>query len=291
MDGVSVVGFPVYTFARYSGVGRSPKALRSSGLLSALGPHVVDYGDVLIPRLAKDTGEDRVKNLGHFRRASELILRGAGDIESSELVVCLGGECSLTVGELAGLKGAFEGKPGMLWVDSHGDFNTPQTSPSGYIGGMCLAMACGRGPKLGGSVEKTRPLLEEERVVHLGSRALDKPELELMRESSMELVTMKDVSLEGIEKVASRSARRLSDSADWIVCHLDVDVLDQKIMPAVNYPTPGGMTEHEVEVAIEALRATGKLRVLDVSAYNPDLDRTGSSARVVINLVREVLSS
>jgi arginase len=291
MNGVSVVGFPIYTLARYGGMGRSPEALRRSGLLSVLGRDVVDYGDVRIPRLEKDTLEGRVKNLGHFKRASELILRGAGEIESSELVICLGGECSFTVGALAGFKGVFKGKPGMLWVDSHGDFNTPETSPSGYIGGMCLAMACGRGPKLGDSIEKARPLLEEERLVHLGSRALDKPELELMRGSSMGLVAMKEVGLEGIEKVASQSARRLSDSADWIVCHLDVDVLDQKTMPAVNYPTPGGMAQEQVVVAIRALRATGKLKVLDVSAYNPDLDRAEFSAGVVVRLAREVLGN
>jgi arginase len=291
MNGLSVVGFPIYTLARYSGMSRSAEALRRSGILSALGRAVVDYGDVQIPPLEKDTLEGQVKNLGHFERACELILRRARELEPSELILCLGGECSFTVGALAGLKGVLKGKPGMLWVDSHGDFNTPETSPSGYVGGMCLAMACGRGPKLGGSIEKARPLLEEESLVHLGSRALDKPELELMRGSAMGLVTMKKVGLEGIEKVASQSARRLSDFADWIVCHLDVDVLDQTIMPAVNYPTLGGMTEEQVVVAVKALRATGKLRVLDIAAYNPDLDRAESSARVLIRMVREALSN
>ena len=246
MRGVSVVGFPIYTFARYSGMGRSPEALRRSGLLSVLGPDVVDHGDVSIPPLEKDTLEGQVKNLRHFRQASELVLRKAREMASSEFVICLGGECSLTVGALAGLKGVFKGKPGMLWVDSHGDFNTPETSTSGYIGGMCLAMACGRGPKLGDLIEGERPLLEEERVVHLGARALDKPELELMRGSAMWLVTMEAVVLEGIVEASLQSARHLSDSADWIICHLDIDVLDQRIMPAVNYPTPGGMTEEQV---------------------------------------------
>ena len=290
MKGVSVVGFPLYTLAGYAGMGRAPDALRRSGLVPALGRSVCDYGDVQIPLLENDIVEDNIKNLSHFRAASARISREASRLEPMAKTICLGGECSFTIGALAGFKSVFKGKPGMLWIDSHGDFNTPETSPSGYIGGMCLAMACGKGPTLGDPIEKERPLLEEEALVHLGSRALDPAERETMRGSAMGLVTMKKVSLDGILEVSSKSARRLADSSDWIVCHLDVDVLDRKIMPAVNYPTSGGMTVEQAVVAIRALDATGKLKVLEVSAYNPELDRHESSAGTVVRLIQEALS-
>ena len=284
-----MVGFPLYTFARYDGMGRAPVALRRAGLLQGLGRDVRDDGDIQLPPLMEDISEGGVKNLGHFTQASELMFRRVRQQDSSDLTICLGGECSFTVGALAGFKHLFRGRPGMLWIDSHGDFNTPETSPSGYIGGMCLAMDCGRGPRLSESIQKAQPLLQEENLVHLGPRALDKLEMETMRGSPMGLVTMKKLSLEGIESVSARASSRLSDAADWIVCHLDVDVMDQKIMPSVNYPSPNGMSEAQVVVAIKSLRATGKLRVLDITAYNPDLDKAGSSARLIIRLIQKAL--
>ncbi len=239
--------------------------------------------------LEKDALEDRVKNLEHFKQASKAVLDKVAAIRSAENVICVGGECSFAVGALAGFSATYKGKLGMLWMDSHGDFNTPESSPSGYIGGMCLAMACGRGPVLGDEIESRRPLLEEGRLIHLGSRALDPPELEMMRASPMGIFTMKKVSLTGTKEVANQVATRLADAADWIACHLDVDVVDSSIISAVNYPTRGGMTIDQVVSLVKALDKTGKLKVLDVAAYNPDLDRDGSSARAVVEIMRKTL--
>lgn len=290
MKEITVIGLPLYTLSAYAGMGRSPQALRGKGLLTELGPSVHDYEDAQIPSLKEDVVEGKIKNLAHFNRSSDIIIRRTRELEPGDLVLCLGGECSFTVGALAGLGSTFKGKPGMLWIDSHGDFNTPETSPSGYIGGMCLAMACGRGPRLEDSVEREMPLLEEERLIHLGSRALDQAETETMRSSKMGLYTMKAVQLEGIKEVAAKSAKRLADSADWLDCHLDVDVLDPSVVPSVNYPTPGGMTSGQVVTAIKALDATGKLRVLEVAAYNPALDKDGTGARAVISILRDVVA-
>jgi arginase len=281
-----VVGAPVYTLAKYAGMGRAPGALRRSGFLQSLG-EVRDFGDAPIPPLEADVTEGRTKNLRHFVLASEIIAKKVSAVERADTLVCIGGECSSTVGVIAGL--GIKGKPGMVWMDSHGDFNTPETSPSGYIGGMCLAMACGRGPRLGEMVEASRPLIEEERLIHVGSRALDPPEAETMRASPMGLFTMKSVSLAGASETAARVSKRLEDSSDWIVCHLDVDVLDPKLVPAVNYPTPGGLTSEEVSAVIRRLGDTGKLRVLEVCAYNADLDGDGTSARVITSVLRNSL--
>ncbi|MDV3244304.1 MAG: arginase family protein [Nitrososphaerales archaeon] len=290
MKRVSVVGLPLFTLAKYSGMGRSPVALRRTGLLSSLGAGVSDEGDARIPMLEKDALEGKVKNLEHFKRASKAVLDKVAAIRGADEVICVGGECSFAVGALAGFGRTYKGTPGMLWMDSHGDFNTPETSPSGYIGGMCLAMACGRGPVLGDEIESRRPLLEEGRLIHLGSRALDPPELEMMRASPMGIYTMKKVSLEGTKEVAKRVATRLADSADWIACHLDVDVMDSSIIPAVNYPTRGGMTIDQVASLVKALDKTGKLKVLNVAAYNPDLDGNGSSARAVVEILRKTFA-
>lgn len=255
-----------------------------------MGGGVRDEGDASIPALEMDSLEGKVRNLEYFVRATKMVTDKVRGIRGAERVVCVGGECSFTVGSLAGFGETYGGKPGMLWIDTHGDSNTPETSPSGYIGGMCLAMACGRGPRLGEEIERRRPLLEEQRLVHCGSRALDPAEIEMMRASPMGLFTMRQVNLIGTAEVARQAAKRLADSADWIVCHLDVDVLDPSIVRAVNYPTPGGMTADQAVALIRALDATGKFRVLEVAAYNADLDRDGSSAKAVVGILRETFA-
>ncbi len=285
MDATTVVGVPLYTVAKYRGMGEAPGALRAAGLLTAVKGAVVDEGDLDITRLERDSEEGGIKNFNHFKEATTRIyeiIRSLG----TERVILLGGECSGTVGSVAGLNMAFGGKPGMLWMDAHGDFNTPETSPSGYIGGMCLAMACGRGPKLGEEIEKSRPLLSEESLVHVGSRALDEPEILAFNSSPAKLFTAQRIKTKGATEVAEEAARHLANRSDWIVCHLDVDVVDPSVIPAVNYPTPGGLTMDEVVVLISALKKTEKLKAVELAAYNAAMDKGGSSARAVVNLVR-----
>ena len=172
----------------------------------------------------------------------------------------------------------------MLWMDAHGDFITPETSPSGYVGGMCLAMATGRVPDTGATAA-----LSEERLVHVGSRALDAKESLALRASAAKLYTTGDVK-KGATEVAREASRHLEGSADWIACHLDLDVLDPSIIPAVNYPTPGGLTLEEAAALIGALQKTGKLRVLELAAYNSEKDEDGSTAMKIVEFCAKVLS-
>ena len=286
MKYVSVVGLPHYTLARHSGMGSAPGALRRAGLLSALGGSVLDEGDVVLPHLEHDVLEGGAKNLSHFRNATAAIHESLRGLKSDRTVL-LGGDCSVAVGGLSGLSEAFGGKPSMLWMDAHGDFNVPESSPSSYIGGMCLAMACGRGPPLGAAVDARRPLLDEQRLVHLGSRALDLPEVKSFESSPAMLLSAGELRKRGAKKVGAEVSKRLADAGDWIACHLDIDVVDPDSILAVNYPSPGGLKPSEVSAVMAALASTGKLRMVDVAAYNPSLDDGGSSAAAVVSLLKE----
>jgi arginase len=283
-----LLGAPLYTLAGYKGMGESPGALRKAGIAKALGSPT-DRGDVSIPRLKKDLAEGRTKNLTHFRDATSRIYSSARALKA-ERVAVLGGECSETVGAMAGLAEALGGKPGMLWMDAHGDFNTPETSPSGYIGGMCLAAACGMAPDLSAGIGQAAPPLAGERLVHVGSRALDPPEVAAFSASPAKLYTAQQVRKSGVAEVAEEAARHLDNRADWIACHLDVDVMDPEFLPSVNYPTPGGLTPDEVSTVIRAAMKTGKLRVLEVAAYNPSTDQRRASAAAVVRLLLGVFS-
>ena len=283
----ALLGVPIYTLSSYKGMGDAPIALRKAGLAETLGsPH--DYGDVEIPRLKKDMAEGRTKNLTHFRDATSLTYARTRTSEQERLLI-LGGECSETVGVMAGLAEAYGGKPGMLWLDAHGDFNIPETSPSGYIGGMCLAFACGMAPGLDVGTGGAPPPLAGERLVHVGSRALDPPEVAAFNSSPAKLFTTQQVKKIGAVDVAEEAARHLDNRSDWIACHLDVDVVDPVLIPSVSYPTPGGLTMEETSVVVRRLLATGKMRALELAAYNPSKDRGASSANRIIELMKSVL--
>jgi arginase len=268
--------------------------LRAAGVADILeksAESFVDLGDVETSGIASDTGPENLRNFPQFLKDTDNISATAGKVGAEDFVFCLGGGCELIVGTLAGFKSVFTGKPGVVWLDAHGDFNTPETSASGYIGGMGLAMACGRGPRLSPRVETARPLLTEENIVHIGSRALDPAEHQAMSASAMKLYSAESVRSEGMAKVAKDTANYLSDRCDWIVCHLDVDAVDPEFNPGVNFPEPSGLSIVDVTEMVRALQRTGKLRIFNLTAYNPLFDRDVKSRDTLLSLVAELFSS
>jgi arginase len=282
-----LVGAPLYTLAKFKGMGDAPTGLRKAGIGQVLG-RARDLGDVALPRLDHDRLDGNVKNLVHFRDASSRIYSATKSVNADRVVI-IGGECSETVGAMAGLSEAFNGKAGMLWLDAHGDFNTPQTSPSGYIGGMCLAMACGRTPGLGLGFSGRGAPLADERLVHVGSRALDPPEVAAFSSSPAKLYTAQRVKDSGASEVAEEAVRHLENRSDWIACHIDVDVIDPEFVPSVNYPTPGGLTMEEAITVVAEVAKSEKIRALEVAAYNPSTDRKGTTARQIVALLGRIL--
>lgn len=294
MDNISLIGLPFYSLSKYRGMAKAVTALRSAGITETLRKstkHFTDMGDCHLSEITVDSGPANLRNFPQFLHDTEVVQEMAGRVGGEDFVFCLGGECTLITGTLAGFKNRLKGKPGMLWVDAHGDFNTPETTSSGFLGGMPLAFACGRGPKLTESVEHARPLLEEENVVHLASRSIDPLESKAMSSSPMKVYSDSTAHKEGVPKVAAEAAAYLTDHSDWITCHLDVDSIDPTIIPAVNYPEPGGLTLEEVKTIVRALRRTGKLKVFNLTAYNPTLDQDQTSAQKLLTLVAELMSN
>lgn len=294
MDRLTLMGFPFYSLSKYGGHGRAVAALRTAGItenLAKSAARFTDLGDLRLSQITEDRGPPNLKNFPQFLRDMDAAQVMASRVGCDDFAFCLGGECTLVTGTLAGFKGRFKGKPGMLWVDAHGDFNTPETTTSGFLGGMPLAFACGRGPKLNKDIEDARPLLEEENVVHLASRALDPLESKAMSSSPMKIYPATTVHEEGASKIASQAAAYLSDHSDWITCHLDIDSIDPTIIPAVYYPEPGGLTLEEIKTVARALQKTGKLKVFNLTAYNPTIDKDNASAHTLIKLIAELMTS
>lgn len=291
VERVTLIGLPFYSLAKYRGMGEAVKSLRSLGIAEIVketSSSFNDLGDCHLSDIVVDTGPSNLRNFTQFLTDSDVVQERVSGVGYDDFVFCLGGECTFIVGTLAGFKSRFKGKPGMLWIDAHGDFNTPETTVSGFIGGMPLAFACGRGPRLSDKIESVKPLLEETNVVHVASRALDPLESQAMSTSPMKLYAASVVHKEGASKVAAEAAAHLADVSDWIICHLDVDSIDPTIMPAVNFPEPNGLSLDEVKILVKALKETGKLKVFDLAAYNPRLDRDGASGNRLLKLVKEL---
>jgi arginase len=293
MQKVSMIGLPIYTQAKYRGIGMAVETLRQLGITKAVNLHAPsfkDLGDVKLTKIETDSGPSNLRNFPQFLRDTGSILRAASEVDSEDFVFCLGGECALITGSLAAFRTKFKGSPGMLWMDAHGDFNTQETTTSGFIGGMCLAFACGRGPKLTPAIENARPLLDEENVVHLANRSLDPLEMKAMQSSPLRLYSASEVHKIGLQRVAQEVAEYLAARSDWIVCHLDVDSIDPTIISAVNFPEEGGLTMEEVRIVVDELQRTGKLKVLNLAAYNPLLDHDNDTGNKLVKLTSEIFS-
>ncbi len=292
----SLVGLPLYTNSKYYGMTLASGTLRKLGITEVIRKHCRnfrDHGDVKLSTISEDAGPKNLRNFSHFIEDTRTVYGAlSGWTESDDLTLCLGGECALIAGEMAAFKRRFNGTSGILWLDAHGDFNTPFTSPSGFIGGMCLAMTCGRGPSLTDEIEELRPLVSEENIIHVGNRALDHDEAKAIEESALGLYSASEVHKDGIQETAKIVAQELTEHCDWIVCHLDLDVIDPRIMPAVNFPTYGeALIIEDVVTMIKRLHNTDKLRAINVAAYNPMMDNYNYECGMkILRLLSNILS-
>ncbi|MGA2627528.1 MAG: arginase family protein [Candidatus Bathyarchaeia archaeon] len=292
MRSISLIGVPLYTLTKNSGIGLGVQTLRNLGIDRALRERCAEFrdcGDIALPPLSRDNGPSNNRNSEYFLKCTDVIFDASNGIREQGLSFYLGGECGLVVGSAAGLKQQIPGKPGLLWIDAHGDFNTPETSPSGFVGGMPLAFVCGRGPRFSQQIENQQPIIEENAVVHLGGRErdFDPLESEALRSSRVKVYSPSEFQ-ENPNKLAVEIAETLAKQSDWIICHLDVDAIDPTIMPAVNYPCRNGLTPEDVKTVVAALSKTGKLRVFNLTAYNSTLDKDGGCGKTILDLVAKL---
>ncbi|HEV2120727.1 MAG TPA: arginase family protein [Candidatus Bathyarchaeia archaeon] len=291
--GVSFVGIPFYTLAKYRRMGDAVKSLRRAGIVHRIklaDSELIDLGDIDCPSIKRDHGPENLRNFEEFVEGTRRVRdKLAEQATSSRITFCLGGDCAFVPGSLAGLKTVYKGKPGMVWLDAHGDFNIPDTSPSGFIGGMPLAIACGKGPRLTADIESQRPLLDEKNVIHVGSRSLDPGEDELLG-GSVKLFPAAELKKRGAQEAALQIARFLGGSCDWVIAHLDVDVLDPSVMPGVDFPEQGGLSSQDILEIFHALHSTDKLKVVDLTAFNPGLDKGNRGRSLLLDLAPKLVS-
>ena len=269
-----------------------PSAVRYAGLddrLRELGYSVHDGGNVKIPvrdELPQEGGLEFLPAVIEAARAS--YEAGVEALSSGATPVFLGGDHSIALGTVAAA--ASRGSTGVLWIDAHGDFNTPTSSPSGNLHGMPLAALTGRGLPEMVSVFGPSPTIADLDVVILGLRSLDAEERILLRSSQVGAYTMREIDEQGLGNVAHEALERLQHCQTLHVS-LDMDALDPREAPGVGTPVPGGLTYREAHLLLEIIASSAKVGSVDVVEINPILDHRNQTAQIAVGLVSSLLGS
>ncbi len=283
---IRIVGVPLDLGQARRGVDLGPTALRYAGLrssLSRLGYRVEDCGNVETVERDSLAAEPGLGYLAPVVDTCERVYRASRKaVAEGALPLVLGGDHSIAVGTIGGV--SHEHRTGVLWIDAHGDFNTPDTSPTGNLHGMPLAALCGRGaPELvnvGRDGAKVRP----EDVVLFGIRALDPGEQELIQSTGVAAFTMRQIDERGIAPLAAEALERLG-AVDRIHVSLDLDCFDPREAPGVGTRAPGGLSYREGHLLMELIAEHGGLGSVDVVEVNPILDTGNRTARLALDML------
>ncbi len=296
---IRIVGIPMDLGQERRGVDMGPSAVRYAGLmerLQSLGYPVQDAGNIPVP----DRDQPQVQahewtetSCGGMRHLPEVVAacRRIYDVAKEcattpEIPIFLGGDHSMAIGTVGGT--ATAGRLGLIWIDAHGDFNTPETSPSGSIHGMPVATLVGRGCEDLVNLGHPGPKLLPEDVVMIGVRDLDPGERAALVMSGIHVYTMRDIDELGMGTVARRSLEHLRDLPRLHIS-LDMDSIDPGVTPGVGTPVPGGMSFREAHLLMEILAESGKVDAVDVVEINPILDHRNTTAEMAVALVASLL--
>jgi arginase len=288
---LAVVGIPSAAAARGTGVARAPLVLRDHGLLRALaadGTRVVNLSDLSLFPYREDAEHPKARNAEVVACA----VRTAGDEMTRALAegftLVLGGDCALVVGVASGAREHTKQPVGLVYIDAHADLHTPETTLSGYMQGMALALALGRGPSMVTAAYRPAPAVRPEHVALLGVREWEPGEDEGGRGLALS-IGPEEMQRAGMADVAARALDAIG--AGPVVVHFDVDVVRAEEMPAVEVVTGGGgLTWLEAAELLRALLASPRVIALEVVQYEPDRDPEGRYARRIVDLITSALA-
>jgi arginase len=275
------------------GVDMGPSALRVAGLqpkLKQLGRQVEDVGNIIVPQPeGQPYGEKKARFLGEIAETCKLLAESVKKtLDEDCFPLVLGGDHSIAAGTVAGAVAHYakESKRiGLIWLDAHGDMNTPDTSPSGNVHGMPVAAIVGSGaPELVGLAGIT-PMVEPRNVSLVGIRELDSREKRFIKESGVHVFTMRDIDERGMREVMTEALRFSGDDTAGIAVSLDMDFVDPSDAPGVGTPVRGGVTYREAHLALEMIADTRSMVSFELVEVNPVIDLHNTTATLGVELV------
>lgn len=297
MRPVHILGVPLDLGGGRRGVDMGPSAFRIAGLgerLSALGVPVTDKGDLEVPiPETRDSGDPRKRYIAEIAQVCEALFDSAlASLQAGALPLVLGGDHSLGAGSVAATAAHTRHagtKLGLIWVDAHGDMNTPSSTGSGNVHGMPLAALLGPEPAELSGIGGFSPTIDPGRVVLIGVRNLDEQEKQRVRDSRIHVFTMKDIDRAGIASIMEQAIELAGREAAGLHVSFDLDVCDPSIAPGVGTPVKGGLDYREAHMVMEMLADSGRLLALDMVEVNPTLDIRNNTAELGTELVLSAL--
>ena len=279
---VTIIGVPYDLDRPYTGMGKAPDALLDAGLgqrLAALGCQTVLAEIIDIP----ESNEPRETRLGH------LLARIGYEVARSRAAgffpLVVGGDCLVAIGVLAGLRDP--ANTGVAWVDAHSDFNTPETTISGYLGGMPLACAVGRGLDELRTHAKLAAPIPERNVALIGARDLDPPEERALAASSVTLVRANEL---GHDPAPLERALDGLSAFPQLYLHVDIDVLDPVAAPGVDFPATHGLGLDQLQSLVGQAAGMGNLAALALTAVDPEKDVDGRTVSAALDAIEAAIT-
>ncbi|MFK7899822.1 MAG: arginase [Cyclobacteriaceae bacterium] len=291
MNKIDLIGVPSDFGANTKGSRLGPDCLRVASVfekIKELVTDVKDKGNIDVPTANSIVDQSPEKNrLFEIQKVNEQLKQEVlTSLNNNRLPICLGGDHSLSIGSLAAVSEHHKGKSmGLIWIDTHSDINTPESSPSKNIHGMPISVLLGQGyESLVNLFPKDSPF-QPKNIVMLGLRDIDAREKENLKESGVTYYTMRDVDEIGIQKLMNTIKSDVIDHVDGIHVSFDLDVMDPLLVPGVSTPIAGGLTAREAHLCLEMLHETDKIVSADFVELNPYLDNKGTSARIAVELI------
>jgi arginase len=279
---IQILGVPIDLGQTKRGVDLGPGAIRYAGLasrLKTLGYRVADRGNIHVPVRESVREKDLLDTI---HQACETVYHTAREITAEgALSVFLGGDHSTAIGTIGGI--THHSARGVIWVDAHGDFNTPDNSPSGNVHGMALSVLLGMGSKELVDIGRPGAKLKSRDTVLIAIRDLDPAEKTSLKQSGVQVYTMRDIDEKGMHAVAQSALKHLSHMPE-IHVSLDMDSLDPLTAPGVGTPVAGGITYREAQLLMEMIADTDRCRSLDIVEINPLIDHQNQTAKSAVDL-------
>jgi arginase len=276
---IQLLAVPYDSGNRGARMGAGPEALIKAGLTSALR----EQGHRVHLKIAELPGDSWHAEIQTGFELMRMLSAAVGEARDSNLLpIVLAGNCNTAVGTVAGL-GA--GATGVVWFDAHADFNTPETTTSGFLDGTAVAILTGRcWTQLAATVPGFKPI-PDERVCLVGTRDIDSLEGGLLDESSVQVVAPRQ-----LRPSLRQTLRSISEHVDRVYVHLDLDVLDSGVAAANKFAVPGGLTIDDIEFALSQIAGIFRIAGVSLTAYDPSVDGDGAAAKSAIRLISAAAS-
>ena len=297
MQKIRILGVPLDLGQERRGVDMGPSAMRAAGLNAALkdlGYRVEDTGNIYV-KIPEEQhfGDKRAKYLKEIAETSQEVAdRIYQTLEAGLFPISLGGDHSIAVGTQAGVAKYYRDRKqtiGCIWIDAHADMNTPESTPSGNVHGMPFASTLGFGPGPLANLFDYAPKIQPQNCVLIGARNLDERERSLVKDSGINVFTMRTIDEQGMGEVMKKSLAFATHGTAGFVVSFDMDVLDPSEAPGVGTPVLGGITFREAHLAMEMIADSKKMLALEVVEINPIIDIANKTAILAVGLVTSAL--